>query len=104
MAEVSRLAGEIVRQGDSGSPALGPVSRDNGEGELAKLVAEGELFAFERVDGDSHAGDEAEARDADRTAWLLKQGYRMIRFTNEDVHKRFDAVIEAVLLECVCKT
>lgn len=64
--------------------------------ESAKLVVE--------VDGDSHAGDEAEARDADRTAWLLKQGYRMIRFTNEDVHKRFDAVIEAVFLECVRKT
>lgn len=59
----------------------------------AKLVVE--------VDGDSHAGDEAEARDAARTEWLVGQGYRVLRFTNEDVHKRFEAVVEAIFLECV---
>ncbi len=60
--------------------------------ESTKLIVE--------IDGDSHAGAAAEARDADRTAWLMEQSYRMIRFTNEDVHKRLDAVIEAIFLEC----
>ncbi|MEO6064120.1 MAG: endonuclease domain-containing protein [Thermoflexales bacterium] len=60
--------------------------------ESAKLVVE--------VDGDSHAGAEAEARDASRTAALEGYGYRAIRFTNEDVGKRFEAVLEAIFLEC----
>ena len=59
----------------------------------ARLVVE--------VDGDSHAGGEVEARDAARTAWLVGQGYRIARFTNEDVGKRFEAVLEAIFLECM---
>ncbi len=62
----------------------------------AKLVVE--------VDGDSHVGLAAEARDAGRTAWLLEQGYRVVRFTNEDVVKRFDAVLEAIFLMCARET
>lgn len=55
MADGSRLAGEIVREGDCGSAALGLVGRDNGKGELAELVAKGELLTVKRVDCDSHA-------------------------------------------------
>lgn len=63
--------------------------------DAARLVVE--------IDGDSHAGDEAEVRDAARTAWLVEQGYRVARFTNEDVNKRLEAVIEAMFLVCVRK-
>ncbi len=66
---------------------------------IVDFYCESEKLIVE-IDGDSHAGAAAEARDADRTAWLMEQSYRMIRFTNEDVHKRLDAVIEAIFLEC----
>lgn len=60
--------------------------------ESEKLVVE--------VDGDSHASLEAEARDFSRTAELEERGYRVVRFTNEDVVKRFDAVLETIFREC----
>lgn len=50
------------------------------------------------IDGDSHA--DSSERDAVRTAWLEGQGYRVIRFTNEDVHRRLEAVLDAILAEC----
>src|SRR3569832_328568 len=37
------------------------------------------------VDGDTHGSDEAIARDAERTLWLEKQGYHVIRFSNAEV-------------------
>ncbi|MCX6030885.1 MAG: DUF559 domain-containing protein [Chloroflexi bacterium] len=53
----------------------------------SKLVVE--------VDGDVHA-TQAEY-DAARTAWLNEQKhYRVIRFTNEEVFKNTDAVVEAI--------
>ncbi|CAG0938168.1 hypothetical protein BROC_00130 [Candidatus Brocadiaceae bacterium] len=53
----------------------------------AKLVIE--------VDGDSHA-DQVEY-DAQRTAWLNEQKhYRVLRFTNDDVHRNLDAVMQAI--------
>ncbi len=53
----------------------------------AKLVVE--------VDGDVHA-TQADY-DAARTHWLEEQRqYRVIRFTNEDVFRRMDAVLEEI--------
>ncbi len=53
----------------------------------AKLVIE--------IDGDSHA-DQAEY-DAERTRWLNEQRhYRVIRFTNHEVHRNLDAVLERI--------
>ena len=47
------------------------------------------------IDGDTHA--EKERYDAARTRWLCQQKrYRVIRFTNEDVHHRIDAVLEVI--------
>jgi very-short-patch-repair endonuclease len=43
------------------------------------------------VDGDSHFVDDGR-RDATRTAMLNLLGVRVIRFTNEDVMERFEAV------------
>ena len=50
------------------------------------------------IDGDSHA--ERVTYDAARTAWLEGQGYRVIRFLNDDVHHRLEAVLEAIVAEC----
>ena len=47
------------------------------------------------IDGDTHAG--REATDAERTRWLQEQRhYKVIRFTNHDVLKHTEAVIEEI--------
>ncbi len=50
------------------------------------------------VDGDSHAGREAE--DTSRTAWLESEGFRVLRFNNDDVMHNLDgcaSIIEQAL-------
>lgn len=51
------------------------------------------------VDGDTHGTDESEARDAKRTDDINKFGYRVIRFSNDDVYHEIDGVLEAILIE-----
>ncbi|MDK1118668.1 MAG: endonuclease domain-containing protein [Anaerolineae bacterium] len=47
------------------------------------------------VDGDSHL--DQEEYDKERTRWLEKEkGYRVIRFTNDDIFKSIHEVIEAI--------
>jgi adenine-specific DNA-methyltransferase len=46
------------------------------------------------VDGDSHA--QRERSDAARTNYLSRQGYRVIRFTNEDVLSNLEGVAAAI--------
>lgn len=50
------------------------------------------------IDGDSYA--ERREYDAMRTKWIEKQGYRVMRFSNDDVYHRLEAVLEAILAEC----
>jgi very-short-patch-repair endonuclease len=50
------------------------------------------------IDGDSHA--ETITHDAARTRALEENGYRVIRFTNSEVHRSFKEVLEAILKEC----
>jgi len=50
------------------------------------------------IDGDTHAG--REQQDAWRTAQIESKGYRVIRFTNEDVHQRLAGVLEEILKAC----
>ncbi|MBN1137749.1 MAG: DUF559 domain-containing protein [Anaerolineae bacterium] len=50
------------------------------------------------IDGDSHL-DQVEY-DAERTAWLEAQGYRVIRFTNREVQRQTAAVLEVILQAC----
>ena len=47
------------------------------------------------IDGDTHDG--AVERDAARTARLERRGYRVVRFTNRDVHENLDGVLDAIL-------
>ena len=46
------------------------------------------------VDGGQHS----EERDADRTAWLAGQDYRLIRFWNHDVLTNMDGVLQTIVL------
>jgi very-short-patch-repair endonuclease len=45
------------------------------------------------VDGGQHVGSE---RDAVRTEWLEGQGFRILRFWNDEVLRSTDDVVEAV--------
>lgn len=47
------------------------------------------------VDGGQHM--EASLADNERTAWLQSNGYRVIRFWNDQVLKETDAVLEEIL-------
>jgi len=46
------------------------------------------------VDGDSHARQQD--YDARRTAWLEGEGFRVIRFSNDDVMRNLDGVVAAI--------
>ncbi|MGM4907789.1 endonuclease domain-containing protein [Tardiphaga sp. 866_E4_N2_1] len=48
------------------------------------------------VDGSQHGDDEGLAHDESRTRWLQSEGYRVIRFWNNDVMSRTDAVLEVI--------
>ena len=48
------------------------------------------------VDGGHHFTDEAEPYDAARTRYLSNQGFRVLRFTNQDVLAAIDSVAETI--------
>ena len=56
----------------------------------ARLVVE--------VDGDVHIMQEE--YDDVRTERLEERGYRVIRFTNDEVFRQFDVVLESILTAC----
>ena len=52
------------------------------------------------IDGDTHAELDQIEYDVACTDWLNQQGYAVIRFSNEDVAKRFDAVLKEIISIC----
>lgn len=48
------------------------------------------------LDGESHDFESRVRRDAERDAWLASRGYRVVRFTNEDVLKDIEGVVIAI--------
>jgi len=48
------------------------------------------------VDGSQHGNDGNRSRDEVRTRWLEAEGYRVMRFWNNDVTKRTEAVLDAI--------
>jgi len=54
----------------------------------AKLVIE--------LDGPFHDNDVARSRDADRDAWLMENGFRVLRFQNADVWADTPRVLDAI--------
>ncbi|MBI4332316.1 MAG: endonuclease domain-containing protein [Chloroflexi bacterium] len=58
-----------------------------------------DFVCFERkliveLDGGQH--DEARQRDEERTAWLNKEGFRVLRFWNNDVFGNLEGVWEVI--------
>jgi very-short-patch-repair endonuclease len=54
----------------------------------ARLVVE--------VDGATHSTDQEIAYDAARSAALAAQGFAMLRFTNDDVYRNLEGVLETI--------
>ncbi len=50
-------------------------------------------------DGGQHARDEVLEKDAARTAWLESQGYKVLRFWNNDVLANVEGVMQIIRLE-----
>ena len=55
----------------------------------AKLIAE--------LDGGGHDQPESIAADATRTAFLEREGFRVLRFWNHDLDASIDGALEAIL-------
>lgn len=54
-------------------------------------------MALVELDGDSHDSAEAKLKDAERDAWLKKQGWRVYRFRNEDAMRDAKGCVALVL-------
>ena len=50
------------------------------------------------IDGVTHETLEELANDSRRTAWLEAQGYRVVRFRNEELMGDLDMVLERIKL------
>ncbi len=50
------------------------------------------------LDGDSHA--QQVEYDATRTEWLEQHGYRIVRFSNQDVMNSIEAVVTEIARQC----
>jgi very-short-patch-repair endonuclease len=48
------------------------------------------------IDGETHAGPAAEQRDAKRTAFLEREGYRVIRFSNADIMGNAEGAVTVI--------
>ncbi|SDG80113.1 Very-short-patch-repair endonuclease [Bradyrhizobium sp. Rc2d] len=63
---------------------------------IADFVAHSCKLVVE-VDGESHDFEERLRKDAQRDGWFASRGYRVMRFTNEDVMKNLEGVALAIL-------
>jgi very-short-patch-repair endonuclease len=59
----------------------------------AKLIIE--------LDGSHHAEEANQVKDEQRTQWLIAEGYRVVRFWNNDVVDNIDGVMDTIY-EAVC--
>jgi very-short-patch-repair endonuclease len=48
------------------------------------------------VDGDQHGSDDQQAKDADRTAWLRRRGWTVLRFWTGELISEMDRVVDAI--------
>lgn len=48
------------------------------------------------IDGGQHNGSEMREKDEERTAWLKKEGYHILRFWNNEVLNNVDGVLEVI--------
>jgi very-short-patch-repair endonuclease len=57
-----------------------------------------EKMLIVEADGDVHAFQES--NDRERTKWLEEAGYRVLRFTNQNILQQAEAVLETILAVC----
>jgi len=67
-------------------------------------IAEPLLKIAIEVDGHSHIGAKAKARDQKKDQFLAAQGWTVLRFWNREVLADIDAVVKAVLATVKCST
>jgi very-short-patch-repair endonuclease len=48
------------------------------------------------VDGSQHGSEAGTQKDAQRTQWLEQEGYRVLRFWNNEVMRNIKGVLEAI--------
>ena len=48
------------------------------------------------IDGSQHGADTNKAKDNKRTGWLEAEGYRVIRFWNNDIVENLDGVLDTI--------
>jgi very-short-patch-repair endonuclease len=48
------------------------------------------------LDGSQHGDEVNKAKDEERTRWLESEGYRVIRFWNNDVRQNLDGVLDTI--------
>jgi hypothetical protein len=48
------------------------------------------------VDGSQHGENEARLRDQQRTEWLESEGYRVLRFWNNEITQNISGVMDAI--------
>jgi very-short-patch-repair endonuclease len=63
---------------------------------IADFVAHSCKLVVE-VDGESHDFEERIRRDEQRDRWFASRGYRVLRFTNDDVMRNLEGVALAIL-------
>ncbi|MCS4105238.1 endonuclease domain-containing protein [Bradyrhizobium elkanii] len=63
---------------------------------IADFVAHSCKLVVE-IDGESHDFDERVRHDERRDAWFQSRGYRVLRFTNDEVLKNLEGVALAIL-------
>lgn len=49
------------------------------------------------LDGSQHYEDSHQHKDSIRDAWLVNAGYRILRYSNADIHNRFPEVCEDIM-------
>jgi very-short-patch-repair endonuclease len=62
---------------------------------IADFVAHSRKLIVE-VDGESHDFEERIRHDGRRDEWFASRGYRVLRFTNEDVMKNLEGIVLAI--------
>jgi very-short-patch-repair endonuclease len=62
---------------------------------IADFVSHSHRLVIE-VDGESHDFESRQQSDARRDAWFTNGGYRVLRFSNDDVLKKLEGVVGAI--------
>ncbi len=53
------------------------------------------------IDGGQHAGENEKAKDSQCDEWLVSQGFRVLRFWNNEVMENLEGVLESIRANCL---